>query len=478
MCGIVAFVGKKKPNFLALKFMTVAQRDRGKDGVGFVYNLGRHTGHYNIYQDDKSDPLQYFSNIYFPKLTEAEKQFKSFTSIIHNRARSKGTVTKEQIHPWVYEIDGVTHYFAHNGTLENETDLEKEYGLETEKFLTDSHLLGHIISHFGFDVLTKYKGSAAFVYLRSDEPNTLYVWKGASRQATDNIETERPMHFHATKEGVYFASTVSALQCAFDINTDEVYTIDDNHLTIFNYENKKDLIVTKHEYDRSHIPKKEYNNYYGYNSNRGEVKVTKTTFTKVDEFPFNRDTFEDSPQKWAGNKIYYHRGRYYKNGHLVSTEVEGRYITSDGIVLDKEMPDSILVFFHHGLWIKDPKSMSDIKQKYPSRKDVKENLHQICLHYIHPNHIIFFYSEHNNMFLYQKNMATNYLISTSFIPLSYYTYKLNPVGNKYACFEKADKRPQPMVVENYNSKTYLPEDIRKYNTGSESKYSAQDFLWG
>jgi glutamine phosphoribosylpyrophosphate amidotransferase len=177
MCGIVAYTGVTKPNWQALKLAVIYQKHRGTDGIGFVTNNLRLTGSYEGYQKDFADPLNFFKANFFPWLYN--KKFENNTTIIHNRARSKGIVTKEQIHPWVYTThkeDGteITHFFAHNGTLQNEDDLLKEYGYDPKDFKTDSHALGQLIVDKGFEeILPKYIGAAAFVYFRTDEPNVI-----------------------------------------------------------------------------------------------------------------------------------------------------------------------------------------------------------------------------------------------------------------------------------------------------------------
>jgi glucosamine 6-phosphate synthetase-like amidotransferase/phosphosugar isomerase protein len=361
MCGIVAFVGHKPANFAAMKLMSIINRERGKDGIG-IFKNGIITKKVSAsYQYDKreGDPLNYFTGYYL-------KQHKrNYTNVIfvHNRAASKGAKDEGNLHPFEYTVDGVRFVFMHNGTIDNTTELCKEYGLEEKDFTSDTHLMGHLISHGHHDVLTKYIGAAVFIWWRSDKKDSIFVWKGFSKCTSSIAEEERPLLCYAANEGIYFASLSEGLQCGLDINnSEEIVDIPNNKV----FEIAKNKFNLLEEHDRSMVekPKVVYNysyedeerryyknhNYYPavtakIEKDKNDDKVVVCTYNKA----------EKNPQHKAKNKVYYWKGLYYVNGHPASGQFRLN-IYGEKV----EDPNVDFSYFYKGLWLDSEKSMKEL----------------------------------------------------------------------------------------------------------------------
>ena len=419
MCGLAGFSGHRF-SFPAAKIITLLQEDRGRTSVGFLIGT--------YYFKDMGAPDAFFKKWIFDWPKNAKIAF------VHNRMPSKGLSTKENAHPFVYNfIDEKGKerkaYFAHNGTIRNCDELCEEYNIEKTKFDTDSELLGYIITHHGFNVLSKYKGAAAFFYTREDQPNVLYVWKGASKQATETIEEERSLFFANVKEGVYFASTEPAIRTALDLNRENPATcFPDNTLIAY----KEGNIVFQQVFDRSHIPAQPAQNYMGYN--RGGQGGSHAPFSSSvnkdlgktvgkhqklqNRITFNSENPEPDRRKlYPKDNIYYQSGKFYCDGKLLNGEIR---IDESGCVLSPdeytfwneggdggtckaqyrgnddglnfEIPCEEL-FFSNGIWLKDRDSWLKFTGISKSAYENEINFQQ--KQYLHPDTTHFIYGTQN-----------------------------------------------------------------------------------
>lgn len=453
MCGLVGYSGKKRPNVAALKLMSIFIRDRGKDSVGFLMNNSVSRGVWESYQKDFGDPLNYFSRYVFNKIQKVN--WNSNICIIHNRSATRGIRSLENSHPFVYEKDGVTHYFAHNGTLSNEDELCKEYGLNSTDFTVDSKLLGHIIVHFGFDVLTKYKGYAAFLYYRDDMPNSLFVFKGESLEG-GVLKEERPLYVNTSVRGeAYFCSNDAAIECANDLVVNSTIDLPTNKLFI--YENGK--LVSETIYDRTHIENKPPV-VHRYKAEERDYTKKISTSLSSDKKAMPKLCFyqnpERNPQPKAGNKFYYFKGLYYKNGHYAN----GAYvISSDGLIHDNfyyenqvlkaknqniNIPEGHReVVFHCGLLLKDFEALNIVKGLIQTVADIPNNLPWLAKH-LHDDHYLFYYEysearQGQGLKMY-TNGHGNYAAKTTKNPfLGYYKYIFYLTEQSYEVHLKSDE---------------------------------------
>lgn len=231
MCGLVGFSGKS-PDLNALKILGIYNDTRGGDACGFAINN-------KIFKSSSVD-LDRFSKMFTKK--EGQERFinknnKDQIVLMHTRKGSAGGRTSEQAHPYkVINSNGRELIGIHNGTIRNIDDLVDKYLKDTDIVFkhsdTDSLKLYTILCETQkLDVLTEYEGGAALLWYYTDEPTTLYAFKGASESAYYNystyssIEEERPLFYGIINDSIYFSSIKDSL---FSINVQTVFSVDNN----------------------------------------------------------------------------------------------------------------------------------------------------------------------------------------------------------------------------------------------------------
>lgn len=437
MCGLAGIVSKSKARKLfplsELKLLAMFQKNRGEHSTGILYNGTVTKGVDKGYHEKYGDPYEFFNKYYFRQPNVLSHK----VGMIHNRFATKGARTAENAHPFIYEKDGVKHYFAHNGTLENVEELCTIYGLDFKDFEVDSKLLGHIIVNFGFDVLSVYTGAAAFLYYREDEPDWLYIWKGESRQTTDTIVEERPLYAVFTDKGSFVASTTGALQCALDVHIEDVIDVEPNVL-IKLHNNRFENVGT---YDRSHIPKKEP--VYFSRGSSGTAAANDKDHKEASRHTKNSPEKELVP---ASGDVYIHNGIYKRNGH----EINGEYhVCTDGKVVWGDAvseTDAIKILFYKGIPVRSMDSIKVLKEadkttflyKIQDERDMRISF--------------FIFTEGGNLYYFPKNKAIRQNGKEVFHATEYTaihkTYSLNLNHNNYCSFvidtdkkKKKDKTP-------------------------------------
>jgi len=174
--------------------------------------------------------------------------------IAHTRKSLLGAAFEENAHPYTFTNDeGRSITLAHNGTINNIYDLARESGVDCTGLLVDSQKLAKIILEKGYSVLNDYKGTAALLFSFSDDPNALYVFKGASLdKVTDKeVSTERPLFYIETMEGCYFSSMWEPLDTLTDQVTDT-----------FSVPNNKVFRVINNEFTELFTAERDSNNIY------------------------------------------------------------------------------------------------------------------------------------------------------------------------------------------------------------------------
>lgn len=464
MCGITGYVGKKPGDLAKVKLASIFNIERGKDSVGFLFNNRITKGIYK-HGNDKSDPLKFFSTTFF---THKPEELESNTVLFHNRAATRGARTEENAHPFTYEKDEKIYHFIKNGTLVNELELCEKYGLKKEDFPVDSLLLGHIIVHFGWDVLLEYKGGAAFVLYCESEPNTIYVFKGESLEY-GKLSEERPLFYYQTKNGLYFSSTMSSLQCAHDQKEEAIQPFETNTL----YKIVDGKIVSMVRYDRSKIEGKPYyQDYYGQKHTHSSHAHATYDFVKKEKKKSSEGkTYcygnpEPNPQGKVsktvkGSRIYYWQGLYYRNGHVIS----GEFVLDQNGYTDTV---GIKYYFYKGLMLKNEEAVKIVSRIITKAEEIKTNFDRIKEH-LSLNHTYFYYKSSSlrggKMKLYCFTGGRD-LISTHFqcLPLfSIYKYNFNTIDDNYT----VSLRPNIAEEENStNSESINTWDSSKWQTGS------------
>ena len=455
MCGITGYCGKVKPEFSKIKLASMFITDRGKHSVGLLLNGFVQKGIYKTYNDDDSDPIKFFTKWYWSDW----KKGKDNTVLVHNRSATRGAHTVDNAHPFVFEKDGVTYHFMKNGTLTNEIDLCREYDISINKFAVDSQLLGHIIVNHGWEVVTKYKGACVCVLTRTDEPNTVYIFKGESLTG-DLLEEERPLFFYKTKNGMYFSSTKASLQCAHDIHEDEVVSFSANYL----YKIVNGEVESKIYYDRTNVQNKsavvistnasrQTTHYPDYSNGYNGYYKNKSKKEKKEEVRFTFSQYEKQPSNFDGKTIYYYRGLYYRNGHPIS----GAYAVNDAGQIDNDSENIPIYHFHLGILCKNKEAADALSDCIKSVKDIRDKWHLVNAH-AHPEHIIFSfrYSEKRAKYKLYVYKDGNEIESS--------TYTVTPkFSSRRYCFQIVEGY---YTIEQLENKSFLPETWEDVSSSS------------
>ena len=148
----------------------------------------------------------------------------------HVRQASYGVAkTTANTHPFYIQAEKREDdiVLVHNGTIDNIWTLCSDYELDHvgEHINSDSLALGTLMVRNGTEVLEKYTGAAALIWTKpNSEPNTLYVFHGASYKYRydKTLTEERPLYYMHTEEGCYFASEERFLNAIRESSEDKV----------------------------------------------------------------------------------------------------------------------------------------------------------------------------------------------------------------------------------------------------------------
>ena len=448
MCGLIGYVPLKKAeaNLDWIKLTMVYNTLRGTDSCGIYINQDVRKG--TGTEDDARKWLANNPLIYDDKC-------KDKTIIAHTRKATYGAKGPEQAHPFVFENEERSMVFAHNGTITNMYVLARKYDVDVIGLTVDSQMLGKIIFEKGYDVLKDYDGAAALIWAYSNEPNTLYAFKGASKAwSTSQVEEERPLFFTYTSNGAYFSSMREPLD-AFTNQDGTIYTVTANRVSKFK-DNKMDYVTEEIERDDanirvpvvSHTPMHvskhaDYGKQSQMFSQVGTEKETGTTSTgsinKQALFSVrlhnNSDIYKECSYsswstKYANGVLYFMAGRYYSfpwsdtAGTITSHGIDATkhaapYLEIDAYLLNgyktmvpysvdmwtvlqdkhitKDIPrGGVQKYFYEGVMIEDSKVDKFIKNKQYERfklldKNPFEKIRQLSSYSAYP--VTFSYSE-------------------------------------------------------------------------------------
>ena len=245
MCGIFAWSGKDPKKFNKDKFdkLGIFNIDRGKDSCGVSFDG-------EVYYGLNTEKL------YSKFIVNREiKPLKYPVVIGHTRQASVGNIVNERnAHPFGFGNNSEGNYEfvgCHNGTLYNHKDLASTFKIDTAETIKvqsdhnpngfyesvrqkiDSEILLEIIYKTkNFKVLSQYNGAAALVFTNTNEPNVIYVWKGASKwydYTNYHVEEERPLFYYKeTKNSLYISSIQESLETIGGIANVNLFTFSQN----------------------------------------------------------------------------------------------------------------------------------------------------------------------------------------------------------------------------------------------------------
>lgn len=348
-CGLIAFCPNEgqKANITYMQLIATFNATRGTDSCGIYINNSVQKG-----VGMESDIRDYMANnkiVYAPNC-------KNKSIIAHARKSTKGVSNYANAHPFeVLNPDKTSKLIgAHNGTITNCFPLAKKYSVDYTYTDVDSKFLFEVIQKTGnFKILSDYEGAAALVMAYEEEPNTMYVFKGASREykTSKEISDERPLYLLKRPEGVYISSMIEPLKIIVNGNKslkiqtfmeNMVIKIKDNVLSVI--ENVDREWINEPYVSTWKEPEKTTRIFPHYSENKGgfQHKVFKTDEEEEDEVTYSCTTYPRT------NKEMYKETVYCKTGNIILDEhvnyIAGRYVNMDilkNYVLRRASPDSI-----------------------------------------------------------------------------------------------------------------------------------------
>lgn len=346
MCGIFGGASNSPNNINGdkIKILGLFNESRGKQSCGIlVDNIVSH-------------------GLTTEKLFTDFSKNKSFTPkerpivIGHTRQSSSGAINHFNCHPFTFDSKDDSKMIAvHNGTLYNHKELAQkyeidmtqeyinEYNFKTSRTKIDSEILLEILYKTrNFKVLSDYIGRAALVWTDLYDPNTLYMWSGAST-ADKNIKhqkvlEERPMNVYIQNENTfYFSSLPESLEIIAEEKNSNIFQIEYNTVYIIkhgDFMNAEKHVVSRK--DACHT--EEFTNYNHSAVNAYQNKNSKYNFNNSyypdawDDCPTHNDcNYDFLPQKEVGihifddyasnmntHKVYSKKLRHYYKNQLIT----------------------------------------------------------------------------------------------------------------------------------------------------------------
>ncbi len=350
MCGIFGWAGKDPKKFNKDKFdkLGLYNIERGKDSCGVSVD------------GDIAIGASYGKKLFSDFIIDNNKLIPSKYPVVigHTRQASVGNIVNESnAHPFGFGInkenEGYEFIGCHNGTLYNHSELAKQYNIEEweekEEFYEHSNhphisrrkkidseiLLEIIYTHKNFKVLNEYTGAAALMFTNTNEPNKVYIWKGASRlydYASNKIEEERPLFYYIeNKNSLYISSLYQPLLSIGGVKNESVFAFENNVLyTITNGDIKtaekisivRDNSTQKESYTTKNIIKRHDYDYCNFNKKTDDTNFINSSINEHIQNKVSTTNIYSEPllidQNSYGKRVYFNKLRYWKKGHLIS----------------------------------------------------------------------------------------------------------------------------------------------------------------
>ena len=367
-CGLFAFSGRedltdeqKKTVMAKMKILGMFNQERGTNSCGIAIDDYLVKG---VNKESKWTDFIQAKKLGIP--------VEHNTIIAHTRKSTVGANTEDNAHPFaIFPVDenimDASLIGAHNGVITNWIELGTKYGVDSTDIKVDSKMLLTCIAHNPdktVEILESYDGGAALLYYFTERPETLYVFKGESWGKENSYYNspqvkleERPLYYLATAEGIYISSLEEALRAIEEDGDGQPVSFKTNNI----------IAITHGKISTTSFRVK-----------RGDkglaAPATKSTYTRTrtnvasQDFSKSLLSEEPNPDKSVikGGKVYFWRGLYWRNGHIlglgrkgsvINNKFQELYLNEDGGIAYQSAitPSTKLYTFWNGRIVKEDK---------------------------------------------------------------------------------------------------------------------------
>lgn len=320
MCGI-AGGSAKKGKTLSTKKLTdlgIFNIQRGTDSCGYYYdgNIKKGIGaESNFGEFIVKHPLE-------------RGDLGGGICMIHTRKSTVGAHTEANAHPHVLD----NYVQTHNGVIKNIWTLLPQYGFKCADIAVDSIGLQHLIKQEGFRILEEYTGFAALSMVFMDDPNSLYLYHGASKdKSTDkSLWIERPLFYLEQPEGIYYSSLEESLNYisenknkAKSLPCNKVFRIVNGKFSDYEFKVSREEANVPKSYIPSVTTIPPSTSTTSTTTANNETTDKENSVSGVVGSSYRNDSGlsellrESMPDTFLTQDIYYRHGRYYRGDNIL-----------------------------------------------------------------------------------------------------------------------------------------------------------------
>lgn len=289
MCGIVGYIGKKRPIKENVEILRKLEY-RGYDSAGVAFF------------DKNIKVIKSVGQI--DNLTKKIDKQASRVCICHTRWATHGEVNETNAHPQISQNEQFA--IVHNGIIENYQEIKQKYGLQKFKSQTDSEVIAFLLEHFeGSTVkkltqITKTLNGSFAVAVMENSDKTLYAMKNKS-----------PLYVAPTKGGYMVASDISCFSSDiyYCLTDGMIAKITDKKLEFYLNGKKEKLKPIKNNFDIKQVNLDGYKHYMQKEIEETDraIENIATRYRTMSDSLFSTNIFENISQVYlVGCGTAYH----------------------------------------------------------------------------------------------------------------------------------------------------------------------------